>query len=212
MSMFQHIKIHFQRKAKLINLMRDFLEGRMSVFEFWEVYKENYELRQLLISDSLKNRKFTTYYDPEYLIQRVNLNKLRDRLEVFWVVKRYFKTNRISSIPMNEDEENFIFLTSIQPDWLDINVESLIELLNSAPEDLEMQEKADWCKMRINEKFIYDDKPPMWLQNPEWPIVNGKPLVFRYQTSEIEDFSITKIKYFFYNPETSEEVTIEQYD
>jgi hypothetical protein len=66
--MFQHIKIHFQRKAKLINLMRDFLEGKMSVFEFWEVYKENYELRQLLISDSLKNREFTTYYDPEYLI------------------------------------------------------------------------------------------------------------------------------------------------
>lgn len=212
MNIFRKSKDNNLKQKLLVEVMKDFLEARMSVFEFWEIYKVNEDLRQLLISDSQKDRKFSTYYDPEHLIQRANLSRLRDRVEIFWAVKRYFTKNKISSMPKNADEEDFIFLTSIQPGWLDVSVEFLVELANSAPAGMTKKEKSEWCKTRLKELFIYENKPPKWLQNPEWPIKNGKPLVFRSQSSEDLDYSISEIEYFFYDPKTNEVVTIEQHD
>jgi hypothetical protein len=60
--------------------------------------------------------------------------------------------------------------------------------------------------------FIYTDKPPRWMQNPEWPIVDGKPLIFKYQSNDVKDYSVSKIDYYFYNPENGEEVVVEQFD
>jgi hypothetical protein len=96
--------------------------------------------------------------------------------------------------------------------WLDVSVEFLFELANSAPEGMTKKKKSEWCKTRLKELFIYESKPPKWIQNPEWPIKNGKPLVFKSQSAEDLDYSISEIKYFFYDPKTNEVMTIEQND
>lgn len=45
--------------------------------------------------------------------------------------------------------------------------------------------------------------------NPQWPIINGKPLVFKEQCKERKESELDK--FFFYDPETGEETTVEQY-
>jgi uncharacterized protein YwqG len=35
-----------------------------------------------------------------------------------------------------------------------------------------------WLKEKIKTDFRYLKKQPKWLQSPEWPIGNGKPMVF----------------------------------
>ena len=46
------------------------------------------------------------------------------------------------------------------------------------------------------------------IQSPEWPIVNGKPLVFRGQSKEKKYDE--RVFYYFYDPDTGEETVIEQ--
>jgi hypothetical protein len=212
MCLFKQIRLKKQKKQQLIYYMKDFVEGKMSVYDFWDVFKNNEEIRSLLILDSKKNRKFPTYYDPEYLLERVDINKLRDRVEIFWTVKRYFKNNKISTNPCNDDEKYLKFISSIQPNWLEIDEELLTKIVNSAPKELTKKEKEEWCKANIKEMFAYTDKPPMWMQNPEWPIIDGKPLIFKYQSNDAKDHTVSKIDYYFYNPDNGEEVVIEQFD
>ncbi len=57
--------------------------------------------------------------------------------------------------------------------------------------------------------FKYDTKPPRWIQDPEWPIIDGKPLIFKSQTKEKLDDE--RVYYTFYNPETKEEQIVCQF-
>jgi hypothetical protein len=57
--------------------------------------------------------------------------------------------------------------------------------------------------------FKYDSKPPKWIQDPEWPIIDGKPFVFKSQTKDRKNDE--RVFYTFYNPETKEERVIIQF-
>jgi hypothetical protein len=178
MGLLKQMKLKKQKKQQVEYYLKDFVEGKISIYEFWDSFKNNEDLRSLLISDSKKHRKFITYYDPEYLLDRINLNKLRDRVEIYWTAKRYLNHNKLPSNPYNDDEEYFKFISSIQPSWLEIDEELLTKIIEEAPEESNKKEKAEWCKAKIKEMFIYVNKPPRWMQNPEWPIFDGKPLIF----------------------------------
>ena len=55
---------------------------------------------------------------------------------------------------------------------------------------------------------------PVWLQNPEWPIIDGSVCVFESQTMKPDDMddSENSIEYTFKNPKTNEIIKIVQYD
>jgi len=126
------------------------------------------------------------------------------------IVKRYFVRRKKKLNFTNKDSDLYGLLVEIQPDWLDIRDENfLLSILNAAPENLIQTKKIRFCKDKIKELFRYDSKPPKWIQSPEWPIVNGQPLVFKKQSKETLDDE--RVYYYFYHPTTKEETIITQF-
>ena len=60
----------------------------------------------------------------------------------------------------------------------------------------------------LKKLFRYDKTYPRWVQDPEWPIVNGKPLVFSHQSKGKKGDE--RVYYYFYDPETQMETVIAQ--
>lgn len=54
-------------------------------------------------------------------------------------------------------------------------------LIESIPKDLSKTKRVAMGKEKIRALFRYDKSYPRWIQGAEWPIVNGKPLVFSHQ-------------------------------
>jgi 23S rRNA G2069 N7-methylase RlmK/C1962 C5-methylase RlmI len=188
--MLSFIKLLFKKKNKIqINIMKDFVEGRISTEEFWNILKNDKIIRKILRSNKKLN-SFRVYFD-ENNIEKIDISKLSVRIAIYWKVKQYLKINNYKVIPFNDEEERFLFLSDIQP----------------APPSLSKEKSKQWCKSRIKELFKYDKKPPEWVQEPEWPIVNGQPLVFKNQKVDGSKFS-----YYFYDSNTQEEIEIIQYE
>jgi hypothetical protein len=47
--------------------------------------------------------------------------------------------------------------------------------------DLNPSDVTAWLKQQVGQHFVAITERPRWIQNPEWPIVNGKPLIFAGQ-------------------------------
>lgn len=222
-----------------LRIMLDFVHGKMTTREFWGHYKSNESIRKLLIKDKtipkyaahldpgnqIKGREkiaFTLtgselflYYHPVKLLERVNIDKLRDRDALFWIVRTYFTRRKEQFEVKNEDAKLYRLINVIQPDWLRpeefdnlLDEDFLINIVFSAPENLSEELKEQWCKNRLLELFKFDSKPPEWLLFPQWPIVDGKPLVFDRQENDKNNDS--RVLYHFYNSETKEKTVIEQ--
>jgi hypothetical protein len=205
--MLSFLKLLFTEKKKIkINLMKDFVEGRISTEEFWNILKKDKIMRKILTSNKKLN-SFRVYFN-ENNIKKIDISKLSVRIAIYWKVKQYLKINNYKVIPFNDEEEKFLFLSDIQPKWLYIRDEDYINnIINSAPPSLSKEKNKQWCKSRIKELFKYDKKPPEWVQEPEWPIFNGQPLVFKNQKADGSKFS-----YYFYDSNTQEEIEIIQYE
>ena len=111
----------------------------------------------------------------------------------------------------NDIREEYKMLLDIQPSWLDIEDDQGIfdKLLKEIPKDISKTQEIKFGKERIKELFRYDKTYPRWVQSPEWPIINGKPLVFSNQKKDKKNDE--RVYYYFYNPDTNEQVVIEQF-
>jgi hypothetical protein len=193
-----------------LEIMKNFAEGNMSTVEFWDIYKTNASIRALIVNDKKRPSERMLYFNAERLLEVIDINKLEHRAAVYTVISNYFRRRNERLNFYNHDSELFSELLEIQPSWLDIQDENfLLEIFNSTPLSLNTVQKKKWRKEKIKTLFTYDVVPPDWLQNPEWPIVDGKPLVFKKQ---VEDIESNKICYYFYDPKTQNEMIIEQFD
>nr|MDE5722265.1 hypothetical protein [Clostridia bacterium] len=101
----------------------------------------------------------------------------------------------------------YLFLEQLLPEWIGIdNISFLQNLMSMAPKRMSKTQQLRWGKAKIKELFKFDNKKPEWMQQPEWPIINGRPLIFSHQETDEEGFE----KYFFYDNETNQQVVIKQ--
>lgn len=56
---------------------------------------------------------------------------------------------------------------------------------------LKPEAKDQLLRERLRSLFVCVSASPVWLDEPEWPFINGKPMVFVNQTS-LEETSITR--------------------
>ncbi|MDR0850852.1 MAG: hypothetical protein LBN07_05275, partial [Christensenellaceae bacterium] len=183
-----------EHDKKTIQILTDFVEGKITVEDFWKEFKASEDIRNILINNEIKKRDGDGWWcSANTLINSIkNISSYYYSSMLHICVSFYFESN---NIPIKFDrfyENRYKFFLDIQPSWLDVspNEENfLIEnIINKIPTDLKTKtEKIKWCKEKIKELFKYDKTPPRWVQYAAWPIVNGKPLVFRKQSKEILD-------------------------
>ena len=203
-------EIILKTQEQAIQYMRDFIEGRVSTEDFWTTYKSSELLQELLINDEKRPIEVRDCdFAPKNLLKAIDISKLQHKYQLWEAVWGYFHFREEKLKSKNSDAEKYLNLQKMLPAWLDIREEDLLlGIYNSAPNNLTKADKLNYCKDKVKEIFKFDNKPPRWVQNPEWPIVNGKPLVFRNQSKEAPDDQ--RVFFYFYNPDTKEETIIEQ--
>ena len=79
------------------------------------------------------------------------------------------------------------------------------DFLDKLPSDLKKSERKREAKNELRKAFPITKRKPLWVQEPEWPVSNGKPLKFISQTKDGE-----KVCYEFYDEANDCKTIIEQ--
>ena len=193
-----------------IRIMTDFVEGKMSIEDFKYQYDHNPSIKKNFNKYPNKPYKPEIGYDYISYMDTLDIRKRSGALNLHGFFKEFLERNKYPHVPTETYIEKFTFLLKIQPDWIDMADENFLEeqIISKAPADFSNNQKMKWCKERIKELFKYDAKPPGWVQGAEWPVVDGKPLVFKGQSKEkIDD---ERVHFYFYDPETKQEIVVTQ--
>lgn len=193
-----------RKKKEVINKMLDFVEGRMTVYEFWKLYMENSDFMQVV---KRKEKYLIPFEDYYFEPKSINLNKLYSRVEIYWRITYFLKLNKISFNPVNLEEERLLFLKKICPDWVTISdYEWLEELLEIKDKSIKEMGTIKSLKERVETFFKYENRPPIWIQEAEWPIIDGSPAIFIKQSVNPNSLKWEEdpIDYFFKDREGKE--------
>lgn len=79
-------------------------------------------------------------------------------------------------------------------------------VIDSLPDELNLRERKKQAKRRLKALFGITGKKPVWIQEPEWPVMNGSPLRFVSQEQSGE-----LVSYRFIDDSSGEQVIIEQF-
>ena len=214
------------KEKDAVKIFVDFTTGAITTEQFWEKYKNDETLRNVLIYDKYRTHfykvkmpdghiVYTRYNDqkfeinPDNLLEKINIEKLHDRYRLFTFINRFLIARNIKTADknLNKDVKEYLYLDKMLPSWASVEDISFIKNINSsAPEKLTRTVNLQSGKEKVKERFKYDNKKPNWLNDPVWPFKDGKPLVFSHQETVPEGY----IKYFFYDEKTGEQTIIEQ--
>ena len=223
-------KIKEIKKRKwAIKVMLKFLLGEISTLDFWREYQINESLRNVLIDDKTrmkltefdakkgkfvvhKNKTVDSLFDlnPENLLSCFDIENLEHIARLIGIVESYFIRRRQKITVYNQDLERYLFFYSMVPEWAGpIEWGELEKILNQVPENLSEEEKCKWGKEKIQSLFLYEQHPPEWVQNPEWPKESGEYMLFISQ--EPSDTESDCELYYFYNRSQAKTITVKQY-
>lgn len=76
-----------------------------------------------------------------------------------------------------ESAADYELLLSAQPAWVDIDASSAAVLLGAVGDAQEGSRRAR-LRTLIEQRYRCLGTPPRWLQSPQWPVVEQRPMVF----------------------------------
>ena len=205
-----HLGSKVKHDKEAIQIMKDFVEGKMSIEDFKYQYDNNPSIKKNFNEYPGRPLKVGIGYDYILRMDELDIRKTGDALNLFGFFMEFLEINGYSCTPTEEYSKKYTFLLKIQPSWLDMLDEDYLQqqVISKVPIELTENQKMKWCKERIKDLFRYDDRPPRWIQEAEWPIVDGKPLVFKKQSKEVKDDE--RVHFYFYDPYTGQETIITQ--
>lgn len=196
----------------------DYVEGRMPVTEFQHLFETNKGLRNLLKTRICPWYTFLKDYNYNLLdlfenyfdYKGKNWDTILNRASIQGDLMLFLDDQKIPYTKFEKYDEERQLLLDIQPSWLDCQDDSILEpLIESIPKDLSKTKRIAMGKEKIKALFRYDKSYPRWIQEAEWPFVNGKPLVFSHQERiKGDDWHVL---YYFYDPDTKEQTVVEQF-
>lgn len=203
-----------------IQYMVDYVEGRLDITGFQKHLKNDLVLKKELSKRFDFSYVFYDNYNNnayDYLMSLDGFKKddwdnYENRFDLYMELIRWLKWFKI---PYDDSfmkyKEDYEYILNIQPSWLDCADDQGIfeRIIAETPQELSKSKRIQWGKSKIKELFRYDKTYPHWIQSPEWPIVNGKPLVFSHQKKAGKDD--VRTFYYFYDPDTGEETVVTQF-
>ena len=196
-----------------IQIMVHFVEGRIDILHFKDSFCNNSAIQTILDKHCRKQDNIRYGREVIPFLKKLNVLSAINASFAFHTVRLCLEQDGIPFVATTFYDERLFFILDILPSWLNMQDETFIEseIINKIPAELKSKTaRVKWCKERIKQFFRYDKTPPRWAQHSEWPIgKNGMPMVFKKQSKEDKNSEL--VKYYFYDPETNEEHTVEQF-
>ena len=196
-------------KAEALNIIKEFVEGKLHIDDFKKICVHNQEFRQLI--KDCENLNIGKKYNFEILkmLDNCNWKNYSQQHKIFLIFLFYLADNGIKDFK----ETNIYFekaceFADLVPDWLPDDAMTFVdeEIIAKAPEELCEKDKKKWIKEQIKKTFKYEKRPPEFAQEGMWPQdEDGNFLVFRKQKQKGE-----LVTYTFVNPKTKEEVEFQE--
>ncbi len=200
---------------KEIQIIKDFVEGKSNIVEFKAQFDNNKDLKKLLTikMPELGYLKKYDYQPYKFFAESYRFSKTWNTLAnivcIQGTLSQILDKEKVGYKKYQKYSDDYDMLISMQPSWLQVNDQSIIDkLLTNLPQGLPKVKQIAWGKQKLKEMFRYDKTYPRWIQGAEWPIKNGQPLVFSHQKKLAKDDE--RVLYYFYDPQTKEEEIVEQ--
>ena len=170
-----------------MDIVKSFVSGEMKPREFEQVLYRDKDLENLL----LRNPPLPPYVKEDglylYLISK-DYDSLEDMSNARDALCRFLRNHGIDATPSDDIRKRIDEKYKILPKWLQISDEMYDEIRKSA-DGLTGSDFISFMKDEIKRRFVSLNKPPKWLQDVCWPILDGKPLIF------VGQLDISKIRH-----------------
>ncbi len=191
-------------KQEKLNIMKDFVEGRLGIKEFEVIFKSDKEMQDIIkdfhVSYIENKGKGDTFH---YLLNTKWMGAI-SIANIHNIFHFYFGKIGVRVKYFDYYDKKAQAFESVYPDWLPDVASDYIEehVEDQLPDDMSDTQKKKIIREKIKELFKYENKRPEFEQEGVWPLdKDGLPLVFRSQKS---DGDLTT--YTFYDPKEDKEV------
>lgn len=199
-----------QEYKHALSIMRQYAVGEMSTEDFWEVYKDNVFIQTILIKDKKRPKETRLKFTADNMLSVIDITKFSHRNEVYRIVLNYFSRRKERLEYFNAERNLILDFYDVLPSYADmIDVDRVYDMWLDIPVDVPDNQKMKYLKNQLKALFVYKNRRPQWIQNADWPIVDGVPYVFDHQETAPEGYE----KYYFYDPkDETKQIVIEQCD
>lgn len=197
-----------EKTMNATEIITRFIEGNISASDFEKELYTNPEVESKLSSFT----NLPAYVKDVNLYQfaiNKNFRSVSDLLALQDTLAKSLDQQGISCTPSENYRTLNSLLHTVQPRWLDITPDYFSKLLSDAP-GIEGRALAAWLKNEIANRFTFIKSPPKWLQSPQWPICDDKPMVFVGQLDISALFGDRSQIYVFFDKKTNSSKTILQ--
>ncbi|HCA05739.1 hypothetical protein [Chryseobacterium sp.] len=191
--------------ADEIQILKDFVEGKLSDKDFEQQLYTNQDLEKRLSDPAIDwqgtyLQNTTAYF---YLIEQ-NYKNAEGRLNAHGTVQLFLSKIGVEITASAQKSDEYEFILNNSPKYIDADAGFIEQRILPKDKTLSKSEQKQYIKQRYTELFKYQTKPPKWIQNPEWPIKNNLPLFFLGQIEIIKGdfFHDEGSMYLFMDPET----------
>lgn len=197
-----------------IQILKDFVEGRLSDNDFEQQLYTNKGLEKLL-SDPAMDWQGTYLQNTTaflYLIEQ-DYKSSEGRLNAHGTAKLFLDKTGIEVTESAKHYDDYEWLLGTSPKYVDADTAFIEKYILPKDKTLSKSDRKQYIKQRYTELFRYQVKPPRWIQNPNWPVKNDQPLYFLGQV-EIKSSDLFREKgnvYLFIDPETGIIETVKQF-
>ena len=164
-----------------LDILVSFVEGRL----------DGPALDAALATDEMK-ALLSVFEDPRYPALTNHFRRLHNKqdrttlgglVNSEGIVEGFLEKAEVRFHPAKRFGSIYRLILKAVPEYLDPPLEFMTEKIVPLDSNLSDAQKTKVIKQRLKEYFKYVDKPPKWIQSPDWPIRDGKPLVFIGQLS-----------------------------
>lgn len=195
-------------EKEIMQIAKDFVEGKMDINEFYLCCKENEEFRKWL---NVECDMVEARYKQNILTMVDNMvwENLCNQYKLQLAVAKMLFMQKVDFKMTDYYYTKSCQYSQIVPDWLPDSLTSYVEqnIIEKAPKDLDQSERNKWITNKIKDTFKYEKKPPMFVQEGSWPQDgDGNFLTFVKQTKDGD-----KVTYKFVNKKTNENIEVVEF-
>ncbi|MDO9629064.1 MAG: hypothetical protein Q7I99_04110 [Acholeplasmataceae bacterium] len=198
-----------KKRKEVERKMTDFIQGEIAFDDFLSEYKNDTNMVRFISESSAKTNSW--FYNIDDL-ESLDFSKLSVRAGFISTIINYLNKRKVTFNSLNRDLIKYNEYSAFIPNWLDFDDENIVvNVIDSVSSDIPKEDRKRIIKKKLHSIFKYEKRPPKWLQNPEWPIINGNPSIFLRQDGDPNDLTKDVVNYYFFDVASKKEITVTQF-